>query len=587
MNESLFIFTLGPVQSFIAEARRASDLYLGSRILAEMTAAAAQAVPGTLVFPSGDACAHLAVPNRFVAIINGSAQKAAERAQQAAELVWMRYADQARKQLERFGGKVDRTFDKIWDRQVLDHLAYYWVACPLDTDYRKQYALLQAALDARKRTRDFKASEEKGQKDSLSGMRAGLLTARDKNSAAYWRRIAASPPLRNRSLLKSRGERLDAIGAIKRFGDEVDAFPSTSTVAAATFLLAVREHEDALRDHEKAIEALGLHKINQQVLFKEGLAEWNYDGDALFAATLTPERLASDYGMVDGQGNPNVEPDKLKAAQESLRGLHQAVGCKPHLYYAVLKMDGDHMAERIGRCRSQDEHKELSDRLAQFADKARSIVNTEFAGRLVYSGGDDVLALSPMEDAFPMAQRLRNVFRDITGGAGLSGGIAFSHHHDPLDRALQAARDAEETAKAVYRNEGRDALCVVALKRSGETLHVGTQWDVDGTDPASLFETLCTVFQPQQGALSSKLAFDALQELPAFEGLHPGPAHESALKRIVKRHHDKRKSWDGLIPPGELAPGLNRWARGIGDNGAAELVRWLLLARFIAGGGEK
>jgi CRISPR-associated protein Cmr2 len=194
-----------------------------------------------------------------------------------------------------------------------------------------------------------------------------------------------------------------------------------------------------------------------------------------------------------------------------------------------------------------------------------------------------------MEDAFPMAQRLRAVFRDITGGSSLSGGIAFAHHHDPLDRALQAARNAEKTAKVEYRDQarGHDALCVVALKRSGETLHVGTQWDVNGADPASLFKTLCVVFQPQKGALSSKLAFDALQELPAFEGVHPGPAHESALKRIVKRHHDKQKSWDGPIPPGELASGLNRWAQSIGDNGAAELVRWLLLARFIAGGGER
>ncbi|MBC7249681.1 MAG: type III-B CRISPR-associated protein Cas10/Cmr2 [Anaerolineae bacterium] len=584
MNESLFIFTLGPVQSFIAEARRASDLYLGSRILAEMAAAAAKAVPGTLVFPTCQACDRLAVPNRFVAVIGGPPSDAARLARQAAEAVWRRYADRARGQLERFGGKVDKTFDEIWDRQIARHVEYYWVACPLGSDYPKQYVLLQAALDARKRTRDFAASEEEGQKDSLSGMRAGLLTGRDKNSAAYWQRVAASPYLQNRSLLRSKGERLDAMGAIKRFGDDVDPFPSTSTVAAATFLLAAREHQEVLRDHEQAIEALGLYKIQQRVLFHDGLAAWPYDGDALFVATLTPQRLASDYGMVDAQGEPSVDPVRLEAAQESLRRLYKAVGAKPRLYYAVLKMDGDRMGQRIGQCRHQDEHRALSDCLAQFADEARRIVDRQFAGRLVYSGGDDVLALVPIEQAFPLAKALRDAFRQITGG-GLSGGIAFSHHHDPLDRALHAARAAERRAKAVYRDGDRDALCVVALRRSGEILQVGTRWQVDDADPAALFDTLCTAFRPQ-GPLSSKLAFDALQELPAFADLHPGPAHASALKRIIKRHYDEKKDRDKRIEPDALATDLNRWAQDLGHDGPAELVRWLLLARFVAGGGE-
>jgi len=584
MSESLFIFTLGPVQSFIAEARRASDLYLGSRILAEMAAAAAKAVPGTLVFPTRQACDRLAVPNRVVAMIDINPQEAAKLARQQAEAVWKRYAGQARKQLERFGGSVDLTFETIWNRQVAKHMEYYWVACPLDADYPRQYALLQAALDARKRTRDFEASEEEGQKDSLSGMRAGLLTGRDKNSAAYWQRIAASPHLQNRSLLRSKGERLDTIGAIKRFGDDVDPFPSTSTVAAATFLLAAREHEEALRHYEKVIEALGLYKIKQRVLFHDDLAAWPYDGDALFAATLTPQRLASDYGMVDKQGEPSVDLVKLEVVQESLRQLYKAVGAKPRLYYAVLKMDGDHMGQRIGQCRNQDEHRELSDRLARFADEAQRLVDRQFAGRLVYSGGDDVLALVPIEQAFPLAKALRDAFQRITGG-GLSGGIALSHHHDPLDRALYAARAAEKRAKAVYRDGDRDALCVVALKRSGETLEVGTRWQVDDADPAALFETLRTAFRPQ-GPLSSKLAFDALQELPAFAGAHPGPAHAAALKRIIKRHRDEKKSWSGPITPDELATGLNRWAQDLGHDGATELVHWLLLARFVVGGGE-
>ncbi|NPA53826.1 MAG: hypothetical protein GXO21_04085 [Aquificae bacterium] len=35
-NEYLFIFTITPVQSFIAQARKTRDLHAGSRILSEL-----------------------------------------------------------------------------------------------------------------------------------------------------------------------------------------------------------------------------------------------------------------------------------------------------------------------------------------------------------------------------------------------------------------------------------------------------------------------------------------------------------------------------------------------------------------------
>ena len=73
-------------------------------------------------------------------------------------------------------------------------------------------------------------------------------------------------------------------------------------MAAATFLLAARQHQATLDKHADKIRDLGLYEINQPVLFHPGLATWKHDGDALFAATLTPKRLASDYGVVDAHG---------------------------------------------------------------------------------------------------------------------------------------------------------------------------------------------------------------------------------------------------------------------------------------------
>jgi len=38
-NQYLFLFTIGPVQSFIAQARKTRDLYAGSAILGEIIGA--------------------------------------------------------------------------------------------------------------------------------------------------------------------------------------------------------------------------------------------------------------------------------------------------------------------------------------------------------------------------------------------------------------------------------------------------------------------------------------------------------------------------------------------------------------------
>jgi CRISPR-associated protein Cmr2 len=68
MNSAVLVFSLGPVQSFIAEARRAADLFTGSTILSELAKAAAQAIgTGKLVYPAS--VEDVNVPNVLVAYL--------------------------------------------------------------------------------------------------------------------------------------------------------------------------------------------------------------------------------------------------------------------------------------------------------------------------------------------------------------------------------------------------------------------------------------------------------------------------------------------------------------------------------------
>ena len=58
MAESLLLITIGPVQEFIASARRTRDLWFGSWLLSELSREAAlylsdAKVGGRLIFPHG------------------------------------------------------------------------------------------------------------------------------------------------------------------------------------------------------------------------------------------------------------------------------------------------------------------------------------------------------------------------------------------------------------------------------------------------------------------------------------------------------------------------------------------------------
>ncbi|HEU5014885.1 MAG TPA: type III-B CRISPR-associated protein Cas10/Cmr2, partial [Roseiflexaceae bacterium] len=58
MAEYLFLFTIGPVQDFIAAARRTRDLWAGSQLLSELSRTAAKTLrddyDAQLIFPAPD-----------------------------------------------------------------------------------------------------------------------------------------------------------------------------------------------------------------------------------------------------------------------------------------------------------------------------------------------------------------------------------------------------------------------------------------------------------------------------------------------------------------------------------------------------
>ena len=158
-------------------------------------------------------------------------------------------------------------------------------------------------------------------------------------------------------------------------------------------------------------------------------------------------------------------------------------------------------------------HLQFSEALANFGlHAARRIVEDAHCGRLIYSGGDDVLAMLPADEAIACATDLRAAFQgrpaemspacqeqfrgDSPEGflwlkkprdngprspllvpgprMTVSVGLAIGHVKEPLQDMIQEAQRAEKRAKNQL---GRNALAATLFKRSGETVPWGARFD--------------------------------------------------------------------------------------------------------------
>ncbi len=560
MSEAILIFSLGPVQGFIAEARRLGDLDAGSRLLVRLAAAAGQAIQdcgGSLIFPDslgGD------VPNKLVARLpSDKVKNAAQASQQAVQEEWQKCANAARQHLMSNGPALDDVWESIWNRQVMAFWETYWVAAPENDDYHTAYDAASRAFDAAKRTRAFSQVEEGGIKDSLSGRRSAL-RVRDMDARAYWAQVSKSPNITRAELRPGGREHLDAIGTVKRWGGVTQGAPSVSKISAADFLAVAKSNEPTLAMYRETIKGLlGEHRFRVS-----NDDAWPYGGDLFFLETLTPERLSDSYGLEE------PEAGALEMARGQLCELYQRVGARPRSYYAIIALDGDDMGKMVSGCQTEAEHQALSRKIITFAAGVRPTVE-EHLGHTVYAGGDDVLALAPLSAAIELAQQLAIEFQGKVGGTA-SAGIAVVHRLYPLSAALRAAREAEHQAKRV---PGKATLCVRVLKRSGETVDSRTSWDAMG----DTFEKLVHLFGSE--AVSSKLAYaiaEAAYALPSAD-----EAFEAELRRQLLRHRHPTK-W--TEDENAWATALRAWAARLPIQ-SEELGRWLTLARFVAQGGAE
>ncbi len=494
MTQHLLHIALGPVQDFIAQARRTGDLWYGSHLISELSRTAAREFHerGTqLLIPAlelaelvpcegivrEDGTRPLAVANKLYALVPDGTDPG-ELADAIRDHVTRDLKSRAERTRDELRGKnlLPSEIDAVWDEQVDTFLDFSaaWIPYAPGADLAMTRRQVDEAAGARRLLRDFgqwQHTRSGAAKSSLDGVRDSLLPV-DQLKRKQLRRLYGIPA----------AEELDAIGLLKRvMGSSKHAterFVPIINVALAPWIEHLELYApERLERCRHACAALGVQPIRSPVWTRTFPHE---------ASILLPSRWNSltdeqEYGDALHDGKP---------VPRAVRALHKVAGSYEP-YVACLVADGDRMGDALARLGDPASLQQFSGQLSRFAQSAPGIVE-ECLGALVYAGGDDVLAFVPVARALACAKALHQEFAEIMRNAcasadieedpTLSVGVGIGHYMESMGTLLELGRRAERLAKGdhlPFESDRRNALAILVHKRSGSEHQWRMRWDED------------------------------------------------------------------------------------------------------------
>lgn len=477
-------FAIGPVQSLIALSRRTRELHAGSHILSWLAGVALLSLHAgtggrlglarpvialdaldTLVF---DASIHVPStpgwPNRFVATLPSDVDAAALAIQASrdvqeawcclAESIWQNDLQPVFDRHTAPPGCSPQDVRSIWCRQIAGTFEVAW-ALVANGD-------ASPVLAARKHLQWRHRLPEPGLKCSVTGHLQDLSGARTGNQQRqFWDLVAKT--VGDGELAE---EALCAVAFVKRRLRELTPGPLTDYRTGRPLAVAERPLAvPVVRRDSPSTSHIAVASWRRQWRTSDNESQ--------------REELDKELRRITGDQNATALRCDPRALLALPRTMPVAQGLSP--FFAVLRMDVDSlgMQSKVPVLKA----------VSAFAADARAAVERH-EGYTVYAGGDDLLALLPVDGASRAAAEIRQAFearmRDLAGQPiyglirddlpTISASLVFAHVESPLARTLWASAEAlDDHAKG---QAGRDAIAVELHKPGGLSARWVAPWEV-------------------------------------------------------------------------------------------------------------
>lgn len=495
MKEYLFLFTIGPVQSFISQSRKTKDLYSSSSILSILCKSAIEQLRRIsndceIIFPNEEALVDdetlTTIPNRFLASIKQ------ENDDQVYD-IGMELEDYVRSEFYNMCTIKHSSPTEFID-QIKDFLEVYWASIE-KTDYKRDFTDLESSMGAIKGIRAFEQLNQKSgsRKCSICGQR---------NALKY-----------------DRMEGLCAICWAKRnfenYLGEMDSYPSTAKISVMHELHTINQSGEGSRLLKDYKQLLG-RDFDEELLFEENLNE--------------------TYFQRTGLDHSNLKD--IQSLHLSLKEYMAKNELSFSKYYALIALDGDDMGRWVSGDLLKDReenfiefHKDISKKLVQYCRRVSDIIRYP-KGQLVYSGGDDVLAFVNLNYLTEVLKQVRSEFPQFSDRGAettASCGVCIAHYKIPLRQVLYWTREAERAAKGMPQ---KNALSLVVLRHAGEITQGTVQWGDNSTESVDVIENILSLLKDQY--FSPSFLYNIQEEFRLTSNI-PAKAVESEIERLVRR----------------------------------------------------
>lgn len=462
--------TIGPVQAYIEESRKLSDLKNSSKIISDIVKEILNAITrkdtgSNIVYPNhSNRCKDIDYSNYAIVEI----QKSDINIKEIIDNVYKKLVNNIN---EKLGGSATLKKDEI---NEIFHL--FWAKVTIDkTNYYESYKKLTRLLRSLKNTYEFEQLVQESGKKCLICGKHNVTDVKDKNEIKIFNLSY------NEQLCKfCLGKRIYSNGNDK----------SIESVYSIAIKRWFKNNEDVLKElNEKLVAIFGKNKKYKYFSKEEIKQDINLLSKGNEAGKSKAFKELNDDLINEIQDNDkqrmNDTQKKLEEVFECMNILYKNVFA-PIYEYSFIQFDVDNLGKWMSGKYLNSEEKENLKEYQKFISECLSVFVNELRNRLsnectvIYSGGDDFLGVIPNEDIIAayeiieelfetevrnkIKERYKKIYERIT----YSMSITIAQCKDPMSYALKRTR--EELEKVKTRFESKDGVAITYIINNGKEI---------------------------------------------------------------------------------------------------------------------